>query len=152
MLEQVADLLNRETPVENPSPDGSLGDIEDLGRFWHGVETVQRHGRVLLQGSTPGRIKSGSPRWNPCPWGQSWCGWRHVDAVLGEPRADGFLTAERVRIDQELVRDEALSPTEADDQDAGPLIGARCRQGSAPEIRAVPLHACRCRLTSPVPG
>ena len=52
-------------------------------------------------------------------------GRRHMDAVLREPRADGFLTAERLRIDQELVRYENLSLTGADDQDAGPLISAR---------------------------
>lgn len=75
-----------------------------------------------------------------------------MDAVLGKPHADGFLTAERVRIDQELVRDEDLTPTGADDQDAGPLISARCRPGGALEIRVVPPPAYRCRLAPPAPG
>jgi hypothetical protein len=74
-------------------------------------------------------------------------GRRHVDAVLREPRADGFLPAERLRIDQELVCDKDLSSTGADDQDARPLISARCREGSALELRVVVLDAYRCRLS-----
>ncbi len=79
-------------------------------------------------------------------------GRRHVNVVLHEPRADGFLSAERLRIDQELVRDEDLSPTEADDQDAGPLISARCREVGALEMRGVPTNADIWRLASPAPG
>ena len=75
-----------------------------------------------------------------------------VNAVLREPRADGFLTAERLRIYQELVRYEDLSPTEADDQDAGPLISARCREVGALEMRGVPPNADIWRRALPAPG
>ena len=79
-------------------------------------------------------------------------GRRHVNAVLREPGADGFLTTERLRIDQQLVRYEDLSPTEADDQDAGPLISARCREVGGFDMRGVPPNADIWRLASPAPG
>jgi hypothetical protein len=79
-------------------------------------------------------------------------GRRHMNAVLREPRADGFLTAERLRIDQELVRYENLSPTEADDQDAGPLIGTWRREGGALQMRGVTPHADIWRFASPATG
>ena len=79
-------------------------------------------------------------------------GRRHMDAVLREPRADGFLPTERLCIDQELIRNEDLSPAEADDQDAGPLISARCREVGALEMRGVLPNADIWRLASPAPG
>jgi len=75
-----------------------------------------------------------------------------MDAVLREPRADGFLTTERLCIDQELIRNEDLSLTEADDQDAGPLISTWRREGGALEMRGVTSHAYIWRLVSPAPG
>jgi hypothetical protein len=44
--------------------------------------------------------------------------------MLDESRGDGFLSVEGLRVDQQLVRDEELSPTRADDQDARSLSGA----------------------------
>jgi hypothetical protein len=44
--------------------------------------------------------------------------------MLGEPRVDGFLSIHHLRVDQRLARDEELSLTRADDQDARSLSGA----------------------------
>jgi hypothetical protein len=47
-----------------------------------------------------------------------------MDVVLDEPRADGFLAFERLRINQGVICDEDLPMAGADDQDARPLISA----------------------------
>jgi hypothetical protein len=47
-----------------------------------------------------------------------------LDVVLDEPRTDSFLAVDGLCIDQEVIRDEDLPLTRADDQDARSLSGA----------------------------
>jgi hypothetical protein len=44
--------------------------------------------------------------------------------MLDEPRANGFFAVEGLCIDQEVIRDEDLPLTRADDQGARSLSGA----------------------------
>jgi hypothetical protein len=46
----------------------------------------------------------------------------HVDATLVEPRTDGFLTAEGVRVDEDLGHDKSATATDTRDHDARPAI------------------------------
>jgi len=126
---------SKTSPIAPASPGRGVTRVRIIApkaRLRVGVATLARNTGVASRDVTPAKAELDRPPASRADrlsgtlvrGGSLGMGRRHKDAVLREPRADGFPPTKRLRIDQEPIRNEDLSPTEADDQDAGPLISA----------------------------